>query len=242
MLPRTLWKLWFTANFLVSLLLLYPLFWLFLSHERFYPTAFQLMRVWARWLCYVSGIFPLVTRKVAKQDIPAPCVYVANHSSYLDIPVSYLVVPRYFIFVGKQELDKAPLFRIFFKGMNILVNRKSNVDSHRAFLKAAERIEQGESIFIFPEATISPAGKIIPFKNGAFKLAIDKQVPIVPLVYVNNWKHLQNGGFLTANGMPGFPKLFLLPPVSTKGLTNEDLLPLRDRVKKLMEDFLESQS
>ena len=238
MIPRALWKLWFVLNFLITLILLYPLFLILLSREAWFGAAFNLMRLWAKWLCYGGGIFPSVQYEIDRSSIPSPCIFVSNHSSYLDIVLSYVSIPKYFVFVGKQELDKAPLFRIFFRRMNILVNRKSNVDSHRAFLESARRLDKGQCVFIFPEATISSSGNIIPFKNGAFKLAIDKQVPIVPLVYFDNWKHLQNGGFLTANGRPGTVRAVMLPAVETKGMTNADLIPLREKVKSIIQETL----
>ncbi|MBI4945875.1 MAG: 1-acyl-sn-glycerol-3-phosphate acyltransferase [Bacteroidetes bacterium] len=238
MIPRVLWKLWFLLNFLVTLLLLYPAFLILLSRERWFGYAFSLMRFWSKCLCYVAGIFPLVKYEIDPDQIPSPCVFVSNHSSYLDILLIYICIPKYFVCVGKQELDKAPLFRIFFKRMNILVNRKSNVDSHRAYLQAGEKINKGQSIFIFPEATISSNGTLIPFKNGAFKLAIDKQVPIVPLVFPDNWKLLQNGGFLTAHGKPGITKAFILKEVETKGMTIGDLIPLREKLKNIIEEIL----
>jgi 1-acyl-sn-glycerol-3-phosphate acyltransferase len=242
MIPRALWKLWFVLNFVLTLLLLYPLFFVLLSNQSWFGTAFKVMRVWARWLCYGAGIIPSVKYEIDITKIPSPCIFVSNHSSYLDIVLSYVTIPQYFVFVGKQELDKAPLFRIFFKRMNILVNRKSNVDSHRAYLESGNRIDKGQSVFIFPEATISSSGVMIPFKNGAFKLAIDKQVPIVPIVFFDNWKHLQNGGFLKSHGRPGTVRAFMLNAVETKGMTNADLLPLREKLRVIMHEKLEQNS
>ena len=239
MVPRALWKLWFVLNFIITLLLLYPVFLILLSNENWFGTAFKLMRLWAKWICYGAGIFPSVKYEIDPDKIPSPCIFISNHSSYLDILLSYVSVPQYFVFVGKQELDKAPLFRIFFKRMNILVNRKSNVDSHRAYIRSGEKIDNGQSVFIFPEATISSSGNMIPFKNGAFKLAIDKQVPIVPIVFFDNWKHLQNGGFLTSNGRPGRVRALMLNAVETKGMTNADLIPLREKMKGIMQETLE---
>ena len=197
------------------------------------------MRVWSKELCYGAGIFPAVKYEIDLKKIPRPCVLVSNHCSYIDIIMSYVSVPNYFIFIGKQELDKAPLFRIFFRRMNILVDRKSNVGSHRAYLQAGERIEKGESVFIFPEATISADGTLIPFKNGAFKLAIDKQVPIVPVVFPDNWKLLQSGGFLKSNGRPGTARVIVREAVPTKGMTNADLIPLREKVKSIIQESLD---
>lgn len=242
MIPRALWKLWFVLNFLITLVLLYPFFVVFLAKESWFGAAFRLFRLWAKWLCYGAGLFPVVEYKIDKSNIPQPCIFVSNHSSYLDIILSFVVIPNYFIFVGKQELDKAPLFRLFFKRMHILVNRKSNVDSHRAYLRSGQKIDKGQSVFIFPEATISSSGNLIPFKNGAFKLAIDKQVPIVPLVFFDNWKHLQNGGFLTSHGRPGKLRATMLKPVETKGMTNADLLPLREKLRSVIQQELENNS
>lgn len=241
MIPRALWKLWFVLNFVITLLLLYPIFLVLLSRQKWFGTAFRLMRVWAKWLCYGAGIFPSVKYEIDPAHIPSPCIFISNHTSYLDIVLSYVSVPNYFVFVGKQELDKAPLFRIFFKRMNILVNRKSNVDSHRAYLQSGEKIDKGQSVFIFPEATISSSGNMIPFKNGAFKLAIDKQVPIVPIVFLDNWKRLQNGGFLTANGSPGIVRALVRDAVETKGMTNADLIPLREKLKSIIQESLTQQ-
>ncbi len=239
MLPRALWKLWLITNFLITLVILYPVFLVLLSNEKWFGSAFSLMRVWAKWLCYGAGIFPSVKYEVDLEQIPKPCVFVSNHGSYIDIIMSYVSVPQYFVFVGKQELDKAPLFRIFFSRMNILVDRKSNVGSHKAYLQAGERIDKGQSVFIFPEATISSNGTLIPFKNGAFKLAIDKQVPIVPLVFPDNWKLLQSGGFFTAHGSPGKARAIIRESVSTKGMTNADLIPLREKVKSIIQEVLD---
>jgi 1-acyl-sn-glycerol-3-phosphate acyltransferase len=237
--PRVLWKLWFVLSFLVTLIILYPVFLILLSNEDWFGAAFRLMRIWAFGLCYWTGIFPTVKYETGGEKIPSPCVLVSNHCSYLDIVLSYIAIPRYFVFVAKQELDKAPLFRIFFRRMNILVNRKSTVDSHKAYIHAGERIDKGKNVFIFPEATISSNGSLIPFKNGAFKLAIDKQVPIVPLVFPDNWKLLQNGGFLKAHGRPGFARIVVRKAVETKGMTNADLLPLREKVKSIIQETLD---
>ncbi len=237
-LPRSLWKIWFVANFVLTLIILYPVFLILLSSRKWFSTAFKLMRGWAKEICYAAGIFPSVKYEIPLSEIPQPCVFVSNHCSYLDILLSYVAIPHYFVFVGKQELDKAPLFRIFFKRMNILVNRKSTVDSHKAYLQAGERIDRGENVFIFPEATISSNGSLIPFKNGAFKLAIDKQVPVVPLVFPDNWKLLQNGGFFKANGRPGIARVIVRPSIHTKGMTNADLIPLREKTKQSIQTSL----
>jgi 1-acyl-sn-glycerol-3-phosphate acyltransferase len=166
-------------------------------------------------------------------------VYVSNHSSYLDIVLSYCAIPFYFVFMGKQELRKAPLFNIFFKEMNILVDRKSKIGSHRALEEAAKKIDEGHSVVLFPEGTISrEAPKLRAFKNGAFKLAIEKQVPIVPISFINNWKLLQDRPFLQGLSRPGLALVEVHRPISTKGLTLDDLLTLKAQVENVIENSL----
>lgn len=237
-LPRVLWKSLFILNFVIGLIVLYPFFYIFLSKRAWYPKAFVLMRFWARWIITVPGIKISIEREFPVNELPPVAVYCANHVSYLDIVLSYIVVPRYFVFMGKQEISKAPLFNIFFRDMNILVQRQSRIGSHKAFMRAAQDISQGASIFLFPEGTISSRGRLLPFKNGAFKLAIENQVPVVPVTYLNNWKLLQNGGFLKSYGKPGVARVIVHKPVPTTGLTEKDLVNLRSRVYHTIEAAL----
>lgn len=223
----------------MGLIVLYPLFALFLSRREWFKYAFRLKKFWARWIMTVPGLFLRVTYKIPVNQLPATCIYCANHVSYLDIITSYLITPNYFVFMGKQELDKAPLFRIFFKEMNILVDRKSNVGSHRAFVKAGKHLDRGESVFLFPEGTIPGSRKLMGFKNGAFKLAIEKQVPIVPVTFLNNWKMLENGGFFKSNGRPGISRIVVHEPVETKGLTEKDMGELLQKVRNIIQKELE---
>jgi len=238
-LPRALWKFFFLLNFVLGLIVLYPFFYILLSKRAWFPLAFKLKKFWARWILTVPGLFISVKHKAPVQQLPQPCIYCGNHVSYLDIIASYLITPNYFVFMGKQELDKAPLFRIFFREMNILVDRSSNIGSHRAFMRAGADIDKGDSVFLFPEGTISSFGKLRGFKNGAFKLAIEKQVPIVPVTFLNNWKLLQNGGFLKSHGRPGLSKIVVHEPISTVGMTEQDLVSLRSRVHEIISAELE---
>src|SRR5688500_15613146 len=174
---RILWKLWFSLNFVLSMLVLYPVFLILLSREKWFPAAFRLMKIWAEFLLVVNGIIYKIKYE-AIPDNKTPYIISPNHCSYLDIILLYCIFPNYLIFMGKQELSKAPLFNIFFKKMNILVDRKSKISAHRAFIRAGKELERKHSVVIFPEGTIPPnTPKLKVFKNGAFRLAIEKQVP-----------------------------------------------------------------
>ncbi len=239
--PRALWKLLFLLNFVLGLLVLYPIFYILLSRKKWFPLAFKLKRFWAAWILLIPGLFVKITKKTSLKALPQPCIYCSNHVSYLDIVVSYILIPNYFVFMGKQELNKAPLFRIFFREMNILVDRKSTMSSHRAFVRAAFELKKGHSVFLYPEGTISSSGKLRGFKNGAFKLAIEQQVPIVPITFLNNWTLLQNGGFFKASGRPGISRIIIHEPIPTTGMTDEDLVSLRSKVHHIISTDLMTQ-
>jgi 1-acyl-sn-glycerol-3-phosphate acyltransferase len=129
--------------------------------------------------------------------------------------------------MGKAELLKVPLFRRFFLEMNIPVNRKSRKDSHRAFLRAGTDIDKGISITLFPEGTIHEGCPLMGrFKNGPFKLAIEKQVPIVPITFLNNWLLLPDN-IHEQVGHPGIAKVIIHPPIPTLGMTENDLDSLK---------------
>jgi 1-acyl-sn-glycerol-3-phosphate acyltransferase len=138
--------------------------------------------------------------------------------------------------MGKQELEKVPLFNIFFKDMNILVNRKSMTASYQAFQSASRELKNGHSIILFPEGTISRRAPILKdFKSGAFRLAIDELVEIIPITFENNWKFLQDKAFLQGNMRPGIARMVVHEPISTKGLNENDVEQLKIKVKQIIE-------
>jgi 1-acyl-sn-glycerol-3-phosphate acyltransferase len=124
--------------------------------------------------------------------------------------------------------------------MNILVNRNSSVGATKALQEAGQRIDRGECVVIFPEGTIpKTAPKMKPFKNGAFRLAIEKQVPIVPVTFTANWKLLQGSVFLKGKAGPGITKAIIHEPVYTKGLLADDVVELKNKVYRIIESGLE---
>src|SRR5688572_25947360 len=90
---RGLWKICFVLNFITGLFILYPLFHYCLIQEARFPKAFRLMRFWARWILFVPGIRVAVTAAVDLKKVQGPVIFCANHVSYLDIVVSYFIIP-----------------------------------------------------------------------------------------------------------------------------------------------------
>jgi len=224
-----IWKIWFALCFAIPFIILFPLFYFALVTKRF-DMVFKLKRFWAGIISACSMLYPSISYTSKKYHLPKPCVVVPNHTSYLDIIFSPFYIDHTAVYMGKSELLQIPLFKYFFVYLDIPVKRKSATDAHRAFKKAGDMIDAGISTVIYPEGTIGDRGHLKSFKNGAFKLAIDKQVPIVPVVNLNNWWFLENGGFFKSNGRPGIPRIVVGDPIETKGLTEKDMEELKNKV------------
>lgn len=229
--------IWFAIIFAGVFLLFYPLFLLFLSHPSMYPAANFLRKVWAWLTILLCFSWPKWTRE--EKDFPSPCVFVSNHTSYLDIVAFGLLTPMKIAFMGKVELARIPLFGIFFRTVDIGVNRSSLRDAHKAYVTAREKINDGYSIVIFPEGTIWEKTPLLkPFKNGAFKLAIDNKIPVVPITFYNNYKILPDEKF---EYYPGTIKYKIHRAIETSHLNDEDKDSLRDEIYTVIETELKNQ-
>lgn len=126
--------------------------------------------------------------------------------------------------------------------MNISVDRSSIKDSHKAYKRARKDLSKGISLAIFPEATIPECSpELGPFKNGAFKLAIEMQVPIVPITFLDNWRIFPDRKNQRYQLSPGLSRIVVHPPISTIGLTENDANALRDQVKYLIFNTLQKE-
>ena len=126
----------------------------------------------------------------ANEKLKGPYIIVANHTSYLDIFLMYSILPYHeFKFLGKSEILSYPIVSTYFKAMNVPVYRQNKSKAAIAYLGATKAIEEGYSLAIFPEATFPTENlpKMLPFKNGAFKIAKTLNVPLLPLTFENNF-------------------------------------------------------
>jgi 1-acyl-sn-glycerol-3-phosphate acyltransferase len=238
LLLRKTWRALFFLNGLLTFIFFFPLFYILLSKEKWFPKVFRLKKIWGIFLLADVGLRYKVLSKV-KLDPKRAYIICPNHSSFLDIILTYMVIPNYFHFMGKAELKKVPLFNQFFNRMNILVDRSSIIASHKAFIRAGNDIDKGISIAIFPEATIPECAPYLGrFKNGAFRLAIDKQIPIVPVVFLDNWRLLPDGKCRRTGGRPGLSRVVIHEPIETKGMGDNDLEPLKKKVSQIISSTL----
>lgn len=238
---RKIWCFWFFLSGFLFFLLLLPAFLILLSRESWFPLAWRLKKVWAHWILFTTGIFYTIRRE-GKTDPRQAYIITPNHGSYLDIITTSIAFPNYFHFMGKAELRKVPLFNIFFKRMNISVDRSSIKDSHKAYKRARNDLRKGISLAIFPEGTIpAQSPQLGPFKSGAFRLAIEMQVPIVPITFLDNWRIFPDSAKERMLVRPGLSRIIIHQPIPTAGLTEADAFALKQQVREVIEGALKKE-
>lgn len=166
---------------------------------------------------------------VWKNPLPAgqPCVYVANHSSYIDIPLLFKTIPGWLNIMGKKSLAEVPVWGPIFGRGYIVVDRDNAMSRGRAMVQARRSLEAGRSVIIFPEGSISkkPGEQLEEFKDGAFQLAIAAGVPLVPITMTLNHRFMPDVGELRVRYSP--LQIILHEPISTTGLTAVDAPALK---------------
>lgn len=146
-----------------------------------------------RIIASMASTFSGITYKVTYQkpiDWNRNYIICANHTSNLDITAVMKACPIDFSFIGKDELLNNPVTGFFFRNIDIPVNRSSKMSSFRAFKKAHEYLNQGKSIAVFPEGGIADIypPQLQSFKSGGFKLAIELNIPVLPIVIEDAWE------------------------------------------------------
>jgi 1-acyl-sn-glycerol-3-phosphate acyltransferase len=221
-------------------ILVWPILY-FLSRK---PERFKYINGFRRFIIqsstFISGIFFNVKYE-GPIDWSRTYIICGNHTSNLDVSAISIAAKDNHAFIGKEELLDNMVLGFFFRTIDITVNRDSKISSFRAFKLAAEKLKADISVIIFPEATI-PATyppQLHSFKNGAFRLAIELNIPILPITSVDTWKVLWNTGS-EYGSRPGICNIFVHKPIETADLTIDDADTLRDEVYKLIEQKLET--
>jgi 1-acyl-sn-glycerol-3-phosphate acyltransferase len=222
-----IWKCWVGIVFCIFALVLYPFFFIVLSNPKWKKKSFKLFIFWS-WLMRIFCLYPVRFKK--KSSLPkAPYIIVANHASYLDIFLMYSIMPKApFLFLGKGEILSYPIIKTYFKGLNIPVHRKDRAKAARSFIKAKEEVKNDWSIVIFPEGGIPDENnpKMVPFKKGAFRLAKDLKIPIIPITFVNNYQLFSDPTQLLGPARPGISKVYIhdfISPESYEQMTEIEL-------------------
>lgn len=234
---RLIYKVYFGLIYISSGILLYPYFLIALRGSEKYRKAVRVKKIWSNIICVLCFIKVKID---GKENFPTSGSFIlcANHASYLDIILMYKIVPRDFAFLGKAEVLRWPIINIFFKkGIDIPVDRSNRKNAANSLLKAKEALANGRSLAIFPEGTMGPKPpKMMRFKNGAFSLAIEQQVPILPITFVNNYQLFYDHTDLLGAGRPGTAKIRIHSPIEVTA--NTDLVSLRNTTYDVIKNGL----
>jgi 1-acyl-sn-glycerol-3-phosphate acyltransferase len=187
-------------------------------------------RTWIRW---ILRTFEVRVAVEGLDNVPAraPVVLMSNHQSLFDIAAIIDTLPPSvsWRFVAKKELVRVPIFGwCLVTTGQIIVDRANRARAVESLRRAAGRIRSGASVIVFPEGTRSPSGSLRPFKSGPFHLAIEAQVPIIP-VTVSGSQRITPKGSLQVH--PGVVKIAFGKPIPTRGVAMEDRGRLKARVR-----------
>ncbi|SCY18147.1 lysophospholipid acyltransferase family protein [Flavobacterium caeni] len=221
-----LWRIWFYVLIAVPILVMLPFLLLSIAKEKWYPYFFIMARIWAKFILYGMGFYYTV-KKEQEPETGKSYMFVANHTSMTDIMLMLATVSNPFVFVGKKELAKIPLFGFFYKRTCILVDRSSSKSRMEVFNRAEKRLHQGLSICIFPEGGVpdDESVELDAFKDGAFRLAIEHQIPIVPMTFADNKERFS---YTFWSGSPGRMRAKIHAFVPTQGLPIDDKKTIKD--------------
>ncbi|WP_142784430.1 lysophospholipid acyltransferase family protein [Changchengzhania lutea] len=226
-----LYRIWFYILVAVPIIVMFPLLLISISRESWYPYFLRLARIWSKFILIGMGFM----YKIEREDIPKKdksYMFIANHTSMADIMLMLVTVKNPFVFVGKKELAKIPLFGFFYKRTCILVDRSSAKSRQAVFLRAQRRLKSGISICIFPEGGVPEEHiELDEFKDGAFRLAINHKIPIVPITFGDNKKRFSYTFF---SGGPGKMRAKVHKFIPTENLTIEDTKALNEKAKAVI--------
>ncbi|KAF2124217.1 1-acylglycerol-3-phosphate O-acyltransferase [Dothidotthia symphoricarpi CBS 119687] len=168
-----------------------------------------------------------------------PAVFVGNHQSELDVLMLGCIFPQYCSVTAKSSLKWMPFLGWFMSlSKTVFIDRANRATARAAFDSAVDTMRSSrQSVFIFPEGTRSYASEptLLPFKKGAFHLAVQAQVPIVPIVCAN-YSNVLDAKKRRFN--PGVVDVSVLPPIPTKGLTSADVDRLVEKTRNAMMEEL----
>lgn len=231
-----LYLIWVLLVFHVVMIILLPVFIIpILIGQKYGNIAYGGMGVWA-WIFSKLTFIQYKVKGKKNVNKNNSYIYTCNHTSFLDVPGLMLSVPTQFRPLAKKELLKIPIFGLIVRTVTIVVDRSSPKSRKESVNKLKKFLQQGLSILIFPEGTQNrTAERLQPFYDGAFRMAIQTQNEIMPMVIVNAGKLMPPGTFRIK---PGKIKIIFGRPFETTGLTLNDLPDLKQRVYDHMESIL----
>jgi 1-acyl-sn-glycerol-3-phosphate acyltransferase len=225
-----IWALWGIIAFVVLMLVFFPLFaFCFLWKD---PTrsrrAYPIFRVWMG--CYLPLIGVWIKIEGKENFAPGqPYIILCNHNSLMDVPVSSPQIPGPNKTIAKIEMARIPIFGVIYRIGSVLVDRKDKDSRRKSFVEMRAVLDMGLHMCIYPEGTRNKTGQPLKeFHDGAFKLAVDAQVPVLPAVLFGTAHILPNNKSFYL--LPGVIRFHFLPPMAP----GQDVEVLKQRTFEVM--------
>jgi 1-acyl-sn-glycerol-3-phosphate acyltransferase len=227
-----IYTIWALTIFHVFMIILFPVFIIpSLISKKGSRLSFKAIRLWS----FIFSFFNRIIYKVeGKEHFKKGHNYViiSNHTSFLDTPAIPQAIDAPFKALAKKELTKIPIFGIIIKTITEVVDRSSPQSRQKSKDRLNEVLRDENSILVFPEGTMNRTNEPLQkFYDGAFRIAIDAQAPVLPVVIIGAAKLMRPSSFLMK---PGKINVKLLAPISTKGLTQKELPRLKEEVMEKM--------
>jgi 1-acyl-sn-glycerol-3-phosphate acyltransferase len=232
---------WLALNAIQLLItLLWSIFWIIIAliirvvTGRAHVPLRMAAWIWSPFLIYGS-LSRFTVQGQERVDFSRPHVFVANHSSMIDICALFLAIPVPLRFVLKAELGAVPLLGWYTRAMDmVLIKRGGARDTARQLRRAVDIVGRGHSLAAFPEGTRSTSGPLRRFKSGAFKVAIAAGVPVIPVAIEGSGHVMPPGGF---NIRPGHIRVCFGNPMETGDLQASDAQQLADHARRAIEEM-----
>ena len=230
-----IWRIWFYFLSAVPVILLFiPLALLLLTRNGYTYLYWVARNIWAPFVIFFMGFWLKRINKFPSENLSM--MLIANHTSYIDIMLMFCIRKKPFVFVGKEELVRIPFFGFLYKRAAITVDRNSLESRQQVYVRAQRFIQKGYSICIFPERDYLDESVLLnKFKRGAFKLAIEHQIPILPMVFFDCKRKFP---WYTTHGYCGSLRVKALNLIETKHMTEADIPSLVKLSHKEIENEL----
>jgi 1-acyl-sn-glycerol-3-phosphate acyltransferase len=232
---RIIFSLIVGVIFIISFFIVIPFYFLiftFYKKEKSAVIAHRLTRYWGKALFIIF----LIRLKVKNREYinqKQTYVFISNHQSFLDIPAYTIACKNTLRFLAKAELTKAPLLGYVIKNLYISVDRKDKAARIKSMENMMNSLKDGVSVFICPEGTRNRTEKpLLDFHDGAFRLAIESQLPLAVYTLQDSKKHLSPERPFEL--LPGTIHSVWSKPIETKGMTAADLPRLKEAARNLM--------
>jgi len=198
---------------------------------------YALCRVWTDiWLFFIGVFHKNIF--LSFLDTDKQYIFIANHISYLDIPVILKCIRHQRIrALGKFETKNIPVFGFIYRSSVVMVDRSSASNRANSVRILKSVLKKGISIFIFPEGTFNETNQPLKdFYDGAFRIAIETQTPIKPILFLDTYDRLNYKSIFSLT--PGKSRAIFLDEISTENLSLNDLPNLKEKIYHLMEEKL----